>query len=186
MTGHAQVLFEQFGVQQGTIRRAMRNHGDLVIGDIPGVAQDPPASLGHDHHACRARQQAGEHPLLVLIGLLKHGVQGSHNRAVDGFEQQQQIFARGTAEDAELMLDAHHVGIGAGDPRGGRAIVLGMLLANLEADFLGKGVVRVRIDHGVDVDGQVGPRQGQGLTHIGGEGGDPAAPGGIVADQGDG
>ena len=105
----------------------------LRVRHAVGVAQDLRALARHHHHAVAALHQLFHHLALRGVGLAQHRVQGRDHRHPHFLEQRQQMAARRSAVDAELVLHAEHVGVVEIQEIRGPPIGIEVLLQELEA-----------------------------------------------------
>ena len=110
-------------------------------------------------------------------------MQRRHDGRIDCVQQHHEMLAGRTSEDAELVLHADNVGGSGVDATRGLSIIGGLVLADGVAHFRWVVVTRPLIRHGDHVAAQGRIGGDQGFANIGGEGGDAAASGRIIADQ---
>ena len=108
---HAELGLVEAGVHEGHVRDAVGDEVHLVGGHPVGLLQDLLAPARHDHQAVAAQDEFLHHPPLLGIGLAQDGVQGRHHRHAHFLEQGQHVAAGGAAVDAELVLQAQHLGV---------------------------------------------------------------------------
>jgi hypothetical protein len=169
-------------VELGSGGHAVRDHAHLRRVDAAALDQQL-----HRPVASTTRRRSGPRPggWRALLGrrVRQDGVQRRHDRHPHVLEQLVDVRAGVAPEDAELVLHAEHVEVGAVDVLGGRAEVLDAVGVHLEDD-LGAVLVGAAVVGQGDLDGRdVGPGGGQGPAQVVGERGDAAPPRGRGADQ---
>ena len=147
--------------------------------------EERPGPLGHHDDAGGQGRQFRQHPPLVVVRLAEDGVEGRDDRHPQVAQQAEDVAAGRPAVDAVLVLEADDVGVGEVQEVGRPAVALQVLLVDLEPDLrrvvVPLGAVVDRDDEALGVREPAGHRG----VHVVGEGGDPALPGQVVADEGD-
>ena len=163
----------------------MRDQVDLGLGDAVDLAQERPRPLGHDDDAGGQVGQLRQDPPLVGVRLAQDGVEGRDDRHPQVAQQAEDVAAGRAAVDPVLVLEADDVGCcrssGSRPPGGSFQVLLVDLEPDLRRVVVPFGAVVDRHDEALGVR-ELGGHRG---VHVVREGGDPALPGQVVADERD-
>ena len=183
----AELVFEEVRVDEGHVRDAVGDRDDLLQGNVVDVVEDLVGHLAHDDQAVAQAGDADQHGVLLVGGVLEHGVQRGHQRATETLEHRQDVGPARAPVDAVLVLHAD-----GGDLRDveevGRKAVVGLhVLADLEPDAVGIGIALRHVvhGHGEHVVSR-GALFGDGFAEVVRERRDAASPGEIVTHERDG
>ena len=180
------------------VRHAVRDH-ERVLGDPVVALEDLDGALGHHREAVRRLgdrsdrvadrgRGIGQHRVHVhergLLQLLEERGQVVLVRALDPLVADEAA-ALPEAVEAELVLHADDVGVGSVDRVGGGAIGHRAALADPPTDLAAVGADRAALVDRGDTGLCLGVGLADGRHHVGREGGDAAAPGGIGGNERD-
>ena len=180
------------------VRHAVRDH-EGVLGDPVVALEDLDGALGHHREAVRRLGDGsdrvadrgrgiGEHRVHVhergLLQLLEERGQVVLVRSLDPLVAHEAA-ALPEAVETELMLDAHDVGRGPVDRVRRSAVGHRAALPDPPTDLAAVGADRAALVDRGDTGLCLGIRLADGRHHVGREGGDAAAPGGIGGNERD-
>ena len=163
----------------------MRDQIDLGGRRVVNFLQHLPAALGHDHQPRGKRDQFLHDAPLVRSGLAQNGVQRGDNRHSQFAQECQDVAAGGTAENAELVLQADDVHVADVEEVRGAQIGRQVLLLNLEAHYLRIFVAALDVVDRHREALALGMRGCDGRQQIGCKCGDAAFARQMIADEGD-
>ncbi len=181
----AELIFEVGWIDESHVRNPMRDRIDLGRRRIVNILQYPTSPLGHDNQPGRERDQLLHDTPLVGARLTQNGVERRDNGHPQFAQERQNVTAGGSAENAELMLQADDVYVADVEEVRGTQVGRQVLLFNLEANDFG---VFVTVFDVVDRDRKTPALRipiCDGGKQVGRERGDPAFARQVVADKGD-
>ena len=70
-----ELVLVEGGIDERHVRNAVGNQVNLDLGNVVGLLQEGAGPLGHHDHPGRQVDDLVQHPALIAVGLLEHGVQ---------------------------------------------------------------------------------------------------------------
>jgi hypothetical protein len=128
----------------------MVNHANPLLRDVIAVGENRAGAFGHHDQCGAAVADACEHFALTVVWFGEHGVQRRHHGLLDPLQQFEQVRARLSTEQPELMLQADRLEPAVVEEIGGVAVVVLSVLADFERDFRAVAVELVLIVDGDD------------------------------------
>jgi hypothetical protein len=171
------------GVGERDVGHAVGDHDHLRTLDAIAGPQQVDGLVGQHHQDVRSRRHGPEGVALVGRRGGEHRVQRGDHGDPQVVEQLGQVAAGRAAEDAELVLDAHHVDVALLDELGCGPVVAELAGLDLEDHVGPVGVGPPALGEGHLHGGGGRLEGGEGAPQVVGEGGDAAAPGRRGADQ---
>ena len=181
----AELVFVKVGVHEGDVGDAVRDEVNFFFGDAVEVAKEGDGAAAHDDEAIGELGQLEEDLALVGVGLFEDGVEGGDDGHAEFAQESEDMAAGGAAEDAVFMLETDQIHVVDVEEVGGALVGGEFVLLEFEANAGRVGVALRGVVDGDGEAGEVGESGGEGFAEIGGEGGDAAAAGQVVADYGD-
>lgn len=168
------------------VRDAVRNHVDCVGGGSVHLPEDGCALLRHDDDAVASFQEPECDTSLVGIRALEDGVHRCDHRHSHLVQKREDVASGRTAIDAEFVLNAEQLDVVEVQEVRCPPVGLGVPLLDLESDTIGIPVSLGPIRHRDDQAFRSKRLRCGRFAKVVCEGCDPAEPGRIVAEEGDG
>ena len=130
----AELVFEKIGVDERHVGNAMGDHRDLALGDAVDLLQERLAFFRHHDRAEPTRR-----PICSMtrrcsaLGSRRTVCKRGDNRHPQVAQQPQHMAAAGAAIDAELVLQADHVGVAEVEKVGRPQVRIEVLLGDLKS-----------------------------------------------------
>ncbi len=172
-------------LHERTIRYSVRDDLDLFGCLRMRGQQDRATFFRHDNDLRRNIYDLSRNFALGRRGICEHRVKCRHDGHVEAGEKPNDVNSRLTTKDSVFVLEVHHIDARGVQEISGTGIVVDPLFADLEAHALRIIVGLIRIVHCNDCGVQTGTSRRDSLMQIVGEGGDAAASGKLVSDEGD-
>ena len=110
-SGHAELVFVKIRIDERNVGNAVWNDGNFFFRNTVDLAQQRRAFFRHHHQLARAVHQFLENLLLLGIRVFQHRVERGDCRNPCAAQERVDVAAGGTAENAELVLQANHIGV---------------------------------------------------------------------------
>ena len=178
-------ILEVVGVHEGKVGDTVGDDVNLLKRDAVDFVQVRRGKMAHDDEAVGEVGNLVHGGALVGVRFAQDGVQGSDQRHLEFAQQAEDVAAGEAAKDAEFVLQADEV-VAVEVEELGSALVGGqVVLGELQTDPLGVFIAGVGVVDGDGEETAVAELGRDGRAEIGGEGGDAALAGQVVAHERD-
>ncbi len=142
----------EVGVYEADVGHPMMNEPDLVPGHAIDFVQDVRGLAAHHNERIGELCDIGERLLVSFVRLPQHGMKGGDDRSFQISQEMVDVGAFRPPEYAELVLQADHPLTRHVDVVGRKAVVVDLILRNLEGDLLRVIAVLDGVVHGHNVE----------------------------------